>query len=127
MKLLIINSGSSSVKYNLFEMENEQVVMTGKIDRIGLDDSFHSFAIEGSGSQKLDVIITDHGSALDQLFRVLVEFGPADSLDEIRIIGHRVAHGGKFKDPVVITPEVISEIKRMTPFFPLHHPAMAVE
>mgnify|MGYP000904639244 FL=1 len=127
MKLLIINSGSSSVKYNLFEMENEQVVMTGKIDRIGLDDSFHSFEIEGSGSQRLDVTITDHGSALDELFRVLVEFGPANSLEEIKIIGHRVAHGGKFKDPVVITPEVISEIKRMTPFFPLHHPAMAVE
>ena len=49
MKLLIINSGSSSVKYNMFEMENEQVVMTGKIDRIGLDDSFHSFALRDQG------------------------------------------------------------------------------
>lgn len=127
MKLLILNSGSSSLKYTLFEMDHENVLMTGNIDRIGLEDSSHVFEISNSGNVKLDVSVENHGEALDNLFKILIDYGPIDKLGELGVIGHRVAHGGRFRDPVRINDEVISEIKRMTPFFPLHHPTMALE
>ncbi len=127
MKLLVINSGSSSLKYTLFEMTGEKALMTGTIDRIGLEGSYHVYELDKASPVRLDVTVNDHGTALDELFRLLVDRGPIISLDELEIIGHRVAHGGKFKDPVRITTEVIAEIRRMTPFFPLHHPAMALE
>ncbi len=127
MKILILNNGSSSLKYNLFEMDGERTLMSGTIDRIGLDRSNHLYELEGSSPVRRDLPVNDHGQALDELFHVLMEFGPISSLDELRVIGHRVAHGGKFKDPVRINPDVISEIRRMIPFFPLHHPAIALE
>ena len=101
--------------------------MHGMIDRIGLDGSFHSYQRDDATSFRRQLPVPDHGGALDELFRVLVLHGPLSSLNELQIIGHRVAHGGKFQDPVRITPQVIAEIRRMTPFFPLHHPAMAME
>lgn len=127
MKLLVVNSGSSSLKYTLFEMKGERTLMSGTIDRIGLEGSYHSYELDESALVKHEIPIPDHGAALDELFHVLAHDGPLNSLDDLEIIGHRVAHGGKFKDPVRITPEVIDEIRRMTPFFPLHHPAMALE
>ncbi len=127
MKLLVINSGSSSLKYTLFEMNGERSLMSGTIDRIGLEGSFHSYERDDSTSAKRETPVPNHGAALDELFRSLVNDGPLTSLEELEIIGHRIAHGGKFKDPVRINSEVIAEIRRMTPFFPLHHPAMALE
>lgn len=127
MKILILNNGSSSLKYNLFEMDDERTLMSGTIDRIGLDRSNHLYELDGSSPVRRDLPVNDHGEALDELFHVLMEFGPISSLDELRVIGHRVAHGGKFKDPVRINQDVISEIRRMIPFFPLHHPAIALE
>lgn len=127
MKLLVVNSGSSSLKYTLFEMKGERKLMSGTIDRIGLEGSYHSYELDDAPVVKHELPIPNHGAALDELFHVLAHDGPLDSLDDLEIIGHRVAHGGEFKDPVRITPEVIAEIRRMTPFFPLHHPAMALE
>lgn len=101
--------------------------MSGTIDRIGLEGSYHSYELDDAPVVKHELPIPNHGAALDELFHVLAHDGPLDSLDDLEIIGHRVAHGGEFKDPVRITPEVIAEIRRMTPFFPLHHPAMALE
>lgn len=127
MKLLILNSGSSSLKYTLFEMIDERVLMSGTIDRIGLQDSCHLFEVNDHPPVNKNLSVNSHGEALDDIFRVIRDSGPLYSLEEIRVIGHRVAHGGRFKDPLEISPELISEVKRMTPFFPLHHPTMALE
>jgi acetate kinase len=126
MNLLVLNNGSSSLKYTLFDMATERPILSGTIDRIGLENSCHLFEAYNSEGERIDLIINDHGAALDEMFRIILERGSIASLDELKVICHRVAHGGRFRDPVQITPEVISEIRRMTPFFPLHHPAIAM-
>jgi acetate kinase len=127
MKILVINSGSSSVKYALFDMSDESVIFSGLIDRIGLEGSTHAFQWKHSSSKtQKETVITNHGDALDELFATLLA-GPVESLDELPAVTHRVGHGGKHQEAVVITPEVIEEIRRMTPMVPLHHPAMIEE
>jgi acetate kinase len=127
MKILVINSGSSSLKYTLFDMADETVVFSGLIDRIGLDGSTHSFHWENMGSETLKQIdIENHGAALDEVFAALLG-GPLESLSDLPAVAHRVGHGGNYKEAVVITQDVIDEVRRMTPMVPLHHPAMIKE
>jgi acetate kinase len=127
MKILVLNSGSSSLKYTLFDMANESVVFSGLIDRIGLDGSTHSFHWENGGTDTVKhTEIGNHGIALDEVFATLLN-GPLESLDHLPAVAHRVGHGGRYKQAVVVTPEVIDEIRRMTPMVPLHHPAMIEE
>ena len=127
MKILVINSGSSSLKYTLFEMADESVVFSGLIDRIGLDGSTHSFHSESNGSETVKQIeIANHGEALDEAFAALLS-GPLESLNDLPAVAHRVGHGGNYKEAVVVTQEVIDEVRRMTPMVPLHHPAMIKE
>ncbi|MGC8604197.1 MAG: acetate/propionate family kinase [Desulfomonilaceae bacterium] len=126
MKILVLNSGSSSLKFILFQMSNEQVLVSGTIDRIGIPQSVVNFQ---EYNQKPEVIvgnIPDHGAALDTLFQVLT-VGPISVLQDIPAIAHRVVHGGKFKNSVVVTQEVLEQIRSMNRFFPLHHPAMILE
>jgi acetate kinase len=127
MKILVINSGSSSLKYTLFDMADESVVFAGLIDRIGLDGSTHSFHWDNSGSETVkELEIGHHGVALDEVFATLLD-GPLESLNDIPAVAHRVGHGGNYKEAVVISQAVIDEIRRMTPMVPLHHPAMIKE
>lgn len=127
MKILVINSGSSSLKYTLFDMVDEAMIFSGLIDRIGLDESTHSFQAHHQSSKTMrEIAIADHGAALDELFATLLA-GPVDSLDRLPAVAHRVGHGGIYKEAVVITQDVIDEIRRMTPMVPLHHPAMIEE
>lgn len=127
VKILVINSGSSSLKYTLFEMDHESVIFSGLIDRIGLDEGIHSFQREGAVAETVQhVSIANHGEALDELFGTLLS-GPLVSLDELPAVAHRVGHGGKYREPVVITQDVLDEVRRMTPMIPLHHPAMIQE
>jgi acetate kinase len=127
MKVLVINSGSSSLKYTLFEMADESILFSGLIDRIGLSGQIHSFTYGAGGpASGRNVNVADHGQALDELFLTLLS-GPLTSLDELPAVAHRVAHGGKYKEAVIVDDDVIAEIRKMTPFIPLHHPAMVSE
>lgn len=126
MKILIINSGSSSLKYTLFQMRDEHVLFSGVIDRIGLEGSTHVFKAADEPETTKEFAIDDHGKALDEMLGTLVA-GPLKSLDELAAVGHRLAYGGKYLNAVRIDADVMAEVRRVTPMFPLHHPAMILE
>ncbi len=126
MKILVVNSGSSSLKYNLFDMDTKTVLFTGLIDRIGLVDVVHAFQNVFGNETQTSPSAHDHAEAIDEMFSVLLKHC-IGSLDEVPAVAHRVVHGGKFKNALRITAEVIGEMRRMIPFFPLHHPPQIVE
>jgi len=128
VKILVINGGSSSLKYTLFDMADERVLFEGIVDRIGLSGSTHSFGSgdEGARATVKEMNISDQGEALDEVLATLAN-GPLKSLDELAAVAHRVGHGGKYREAVRVDPDVIAEIRRMTPMIPLHHPAMIKE
>lgn len=125
-KIMAVNAGSSSLKFQLLEMPEEKVVTKGIVERIGMDDAV--FAIEVDGEKKKDVApIEDHEKAVKILLDKLTKFAIIDSLDEIEGIGHRVVHGGeKFNDSILITDEVIAGIDEVSDLAPLHNPANLV-
>lgn len=129
MKILVINCGSSSLKYQLIDMENEHLLAKGICEQIG--DSHSSFthkvpADETKNIKKKQTPIEDHGVAIKIVLDLLVskENGVISSTDEIRAVGHRVLHGAeKFSDSVLITEEVKEAIRECIKFGPLHNPA----
>ncbi|MDC2863026.1 MULTISPECIES: acetate kinase [unclassified Bacillus (in: firmicutes)] len=125
-KIIAINAGSSSLKFQLFEMPSETVLTKGLVERIGLDDAI--FTITVNGEKQTEVTnIADHGVAVNMLLNKLTETGIIKSLDEISGIGHRVVHGGeKFPDSALITDEVLAEIDALSELAPLHNPAHVV-
>ncbi|CAM3999776.1 acetate/propionate family kinase [Flavobacterium weaverense] len=125
MKILIINSGSSSIKYQLIEMPANEVICSGMIDRIGLEISNLTFV---STSNKIEesLPIADHKIGLEKIASLLMdeEFGVIISTEEIEAVGHRVVHGGStFSNTVVITEEVKEKIRQLFDLAPLHNPA----
>ncbi len=130
MKILIINSGSSSIKFQLLEMEGEHVLATGLVERIGEPDSLIKCAIrpETSGEIKIrdEVEVANHQSGMRSVVDLLTdtEQGVIDNRREIRAIGHRVVHGGEdFHQPRLIDDEVVAAIYNNIPLAPLHNPA----
>ena len=124
MKILVVNCGSSSLKYQLIDSDTEEVSASGQCERIGLDGIF-SIKINGEKKEK-NVDIPDHAVAIKTVLDALVdpENAVISSLDEIQAIGHRVVHGGeKFSKSVLITEEVIKEIEECSDLAPLHNPA----
>ncbi|MEH7108525.1 acetate kinase [Bacillus sp. JJ1764] len=122
-KVIAINAGSSSVKFQLFEMPTEEVMAKGLIERIGLNESFFTITF---GSQKIKetMDIPDHEVAVKLLLDKLTALGIINSLHEINGIGHRIVHGGEaFNDAVLITDEVLKEIEDLSELAPLHNPA----
>jgi acetate kinase len=129
MKILVINSGSSSLKYQLFRMEDETVLAKGHVERIGMDSSIISHEPADRPEVRLVSEILDHTAALRRVLEVLThkEHGVIHSIDEIEAVGHRVVHGGEaFSGPVLITAEVVHEIRRLIDLAPLHNPAHLV-
>ena len=126
MKILIINSGSSSLKYSLFNMTDESVIFSGTVDRIGLEGTTHTFGPPHGPETAKELPVSDHGEALDEMLDALTT-GPLKSLDELTAVGHRLAYGGKYVDATRIDSDVMAEARRVTPIFPLHHPAMITE
>lgn len=124
-KVIAINAGSSSLKFQLFEMPSEEVITKGLIERIGIKDSI--FNITVNGEKKEEVLdIPDHSVAVKMLLDKLTSEGIIKSLDEIEGIGHRVVHGGEdFPDSVLITDEVLQKIEQLSELAPLHNPANA--
>ena len=124
MKILVSNSGSSSLKYTLFTMKDEIVLFSGEIERIGLEESRHIY-VGGDGRKQIKSgEAKDHGAAFDEMLSTLVNEGPIEHLSDISAVAHRVAHGGSYKTAVRIDSKVMDQIRLMTTFLPLHHPAM---
>ena len=122
MKFLCVNAGSSSLKFQLFDMPEEKVLISGYIEKIGLEDSFWTTKVNGE-KIKGAKYLKNHSEAVEVLLNELVEHKAVKSLDEIKGVGHRVLHGGeKYSDSVLITDEVIEDIKDLTKLGPLHHP-----
>ena len=122
MKYLCVNAGSSSLKFQLFEMPEEKVIISGYIEKIALKDSFWNTKINGEKIRG-ERYLKDHTEAVDVLIEELLKHKAVSSLNEIKGVGHRVLHGGeKYSDSVLITDEVIEDIKELTKLGPLHHP-----
>lgn len=125
MKILVLNCGSSSLKYQLINMENEDVLASGKYERIGEDESFITHKVNG---QKIEIKhhAKTHEEAVDFTLKQLInpEYKVIENLDEISAIGHRLVHGGeKINQSVVITDEVVEVLKECIDLAPLHNPA----
>ena len=122
MKFLCVNAGSSSLKFQLFEMPEEKVIISGYIEKIGLEDSFWNTKVNGEKIRGAKYL-KNHNEAVEVLLNELIEHKAVESLDEIKGVGHRVLHGGeKYSESVLITDEVIESIKELTKLGPLHHP-----
>lgn len=126
MKILVINAGSSSLKYQLIDMDTKTVLAKGLCDRIGIDGSKIDY--KRANGEKISTLVTmrDHSDAIKLVLDALVdpETGVIKSMDEIGAVGHRVVHGGEnFSESVVITPEVKASIEACNELAPLHNPA----
>ena len=124
MKIMSVNAGSSSLKFQLLEMPQESVLVEGLVESIGSGE-VGAYKIETSeGKFKKELVINNHGEAVAMMLADLVERKIISSLDEIDGVGHRVVHGGvRFTQSAVITDEVIKEIEAVIPLAPLHNPA----
>ena len=101
-KVMAVNAGSSSLKFQLFNMPSEDVITSGIVERIGMEDAI--FTIKYNGEKKTDTCsIPDHQVAVDMLLKALVEEGVVQELSEINAVGHRIVHGGEyFNDSAVV-------------------------
>ena len=125
MKILVINCGSSSLKYQLIDMASENVMAKGTFERIGQPNSFLTHKVNGE-KYKLEKPVKNHEEALEFSLEQLLDskYKVIDSLEEINATGHRVVHGGeKFNKPVIINEEVIKTIEECSHLAPLHNPA----
>ncbi len=126
MKVLVLNCGSSSLKYQLFDMADESVLAKGLVERIGIDGSRIKHTRTGYEAVVTDTAIPEHKTAVKLVLDNLLDGnrGALESLDELRAVGHRVVHGGdKFATSVVVTDNVLAGIEEVVPLAPLHNPA----
>lgn len=122
-KIIAINAGSSSLKFQLFEMPSEEVITKGIVERIGIKDSIFTISVNGEKIKEV-TDIPNHDVAVKILLDKLTALGIIQSLDEIEGVGHRVVHGGEeFNDSVLITEEVLTKIEELSELAPLHNPA----
>ena len=122
MKILCVNAGSSSLKFQLFEMPEEKCLISGYIEKIGLEDCFWTTKVNGE-KIKGAKYLKNHTEAVEVLIEELLAHKVVESMDEIKAVGHRVLHGGeKYSDSVLIDEEVIQSIKDLTKLGPLHLP-----
>ena len=125
MKVLVINCGSSSLKYQVLDMTNESLLCKGLVERIGMDGSVITHEKIGMEKKKTEVPMNDHKDAIEQVLKAVQdpETGVVKSMDEIGAVGHRVVHAGeKFASSVRITDEVIKALEECVELAPLHNP-----
>ena len=126
MKILVLNCGSSSIKYKLFNMDTRAVMVSGGVEKIGLPDSFLQIKLANGEKVKIEQLIPEHTVGIQLILNSLVDekIGCIASLQEVEAVGHRVVHGGeKFNKSVLITPEVKDMIVKCIELAPLHNPA----
>ncbi len=123
MKIISINAGSSSLKFQIFDMDNEKVLASGLFERIGIEGSLYTIKYNGEKITE-EIKLENHTDAVNILLEKLVDLNIIASLDEIDGVGHRVVQGGdKYNKSVIITDEVISDIESFKDLAPLHNPA----
>ena len=125
MKILVLNCGSSSIKYALYNMDDKSIITSGGIEKIGLPDSFINVKFNGE-KHKMERPIEEHTAGVQWIFEVLTqgEYAVLGSLDELDAVGHRMVHGGeKFNKSVRLTPEVMEAFEACNDLAPLHNPA----
>ena len=125
MKILVLNCGSSSIKYALYDMTDQSVITSGGIEKIGLPDSFITVKLNGE-KHKMERPIAEHTAGVQWIFEVLTqgEYAVLKSLEELDAVGHRMVHGGeKFNKSVRLTPEVMEAFAACNDLAPLHNPA----
>ena len=125
MKVLVLNCGSSSIKYKLFDMEKREVLASGGVEKIGLKGSFLKHSRKDGRKALLEGEILEHQVGIEYILGVLTskKFGSIQSLEEINAVGHRVVHGGeKFNSSVLITDEVVKMMEECIDLAPLHNP-----
>ena len=123
MKIISINAGSSSLKFQLFNMDNEDVIVSGLFERIGIEGSCYTLKYNGEKITE-EVDLPDHTTAVNILLDKLVSLDIIKSLNEIEGVGHRIVQGGdKYDKSVIITDDVINDIENLKELAPLHNPA----
>ena len=126
MKILSVNAGSSSLKFQAYEMPEESVLISGVFERIGLNDSFYTIKINGEKIKK-DASLPNHKEAVKILTEELLNYNVVKSLDEIKGVGHRVVHGGDiYSSSALIDDKVLKDIDDLSALAPLHNPAHIV-
>lgn len=125
-KIISVNAGSSSLKFQLFEMPSEEVLTSGIVERIGFEDGIFTIKVNGQKHSKT-LPIANHEVAVNLLLEALVELNVVASLDEIQAAGHRVVHGGEiYKESVVFDDKVETDVQELSDLAPLHNPANLV-
>lgn len=125
MKIIVINCGSSSIKYQLFDLESREVLAKGQVEKIGLHGSFIKHERNDGDQVKLEGEIVDHQAGIEYMLGILTskKRGSISSFEEINAVGHRVVHGGeKFHDSMLMTQEVIEGVESCIDLAPLHNP-----
>ena len=126
MKVLVLNCGSSSIKYKLYDMSDESVLAQGGVEKLGLKDSFLKFKLPNGEKKTIEKFMPEHTVGVELILETLTnaEYGCIKSLNEINAVGHRVVHGGeKFNTSVVLTSEILKQIEECSDLAPLHNPA----
>ena len=126
MKILVLNCGSSSIKYKLFDMDSKSVIAQGGIEKIGLPGSFLKLTLPGGEKKILEKDIPEHTVGVEFILQTLTsaEYGAIKSLNEINAVGHRMVHGGeKFSESVLLDKEVLEAFTACNDLAPLHNPA----
>lgn len=122
MKVLCVNAGSSSLKFQLYDMPAEISIISGYVEKIGAKDSFYTIKHEGKKNE-VKKLIADHTEAVKIMLEELINYGVVKDLSEIKAVGHRAVHGGeKYTKSVVINDEVLKDMKEFGKFAPLHLP-----
>lgn len=125
MKVLVINCGSSSLKYQLIDMATEEAMVQGLVERIGIEGSVLVQKVEGRDKYIINTEIKDHKAAIKLVLGAIIdkEHGVIKSMEEITAVGHRVVHGGeKYSESVIITDKVLESIRECIALAPLHNP-----
>ena len=126
MKILSVNAGSSSLKFQMYEMPEEKVLISGVFERIGIENSFYTIKLNGEKIKK-EVVLSNHTDAVKILTNELLKNNIVSDLSEIKAIGHRMVHGGeKYASSVLLTEDVITAVEELSDLAPLHNPANLV-
>ena len=126
MKILSVNAGSSSLKFQMYEMPEEKVLISGVFERIGIENSFYTIKLNGEKIKK-ETVLNNHTDAVKILTNELLENNIVSDLSEIKAIGHRMVHGGeKYANSVLLTEDVIKTVEELSDLAPLHNPANLV-
>ena len=122
-KIMAVNAGSSSLKFQLLDMPSELVICSGIVERIGLEEGI--FTIKHNGQKKTEKLpIPDHKVAVSLVLDALVKENIVEKLEEIEGVGHRIVHGGEyFSSSAVVDEDVVSKVEELCDLAPLHNPA----